>query len=161
MVLVSRDQYGNIRQAISAEQIGEAAKILNRLGIRHGLQSGEIWSTGEFGTSIGHNGFDFFSRGLLPTEVDWSVKEIGTRVVGKVIMANKNNRGAFILPEDEIYLLFVTFANVTGAGDMPKQGDRVEIEYAPHEVGDKCATATGRDNQMRMGHKVVILLKRV
>ena len=35
--LVARDQYGNTRQAVSAAQIAEARRILNRLGISHKL----------------------------------------------------------------------------------------------------------------------------
>ena len=35
--LVSRDRYGNTRQAVSDSQVAEARKILNSLGIRHNL----------------------------------------------------------------------------------------------------------------------------
>lgn len=156
--LVSRDQYGNTRQAISDEQISEAGAILNGLGIRHALQAGEIW-VDDF--TIGQGTLDGFSKNLLPTEVDWSVKEFGTRVVGKVMIVNEKNRGAYILPNDGNYLLFVTIANLSRAEEMPKQGDRVEIEYVRYEKGDKCAITSASDHKMQMGHKVLLLRKGV
>jgi hypothetical protein len=95
-----------------------------------------------------------------PNKVDWSSKALGTRVVGKVVETNNKNRGAYIWPDMGSYLLFVTFSNAAGAEDMPKPGERVEIEYVASEVGDKLATVTGPDNKSYYGHKVVIVGKR-
>jgi len=95
-----------------------------------------------------------------PNKVDWSSKEIGTKVFGKVIEVNNNNRGAYVWPDKEKHLVFVTFSNVSEIENMPKLGDQVEIEYASCEVGDKLATVTGPGNKIYTSQKVVIVSKK-
>jgi len=77
----------------------------------------------------------------------------------KVVEVNNENRGAYVWPDKGDYLLFVTFADASGAEDMPKPGERVDIEYVPCEVGDMLATVTGADNKIYCGQKVVRKIK--
>jgi len=92
--------------------------------------------------------------------VDWSPTKIGTRVVGIVVEANSENRGAYILPINGSKALFVTIANVARPEDMPKPGERVEIEYVACAVGDELAIVTGPDKQQYAGEKVILIKRK-
>jgi CspA family cold shock protein len=101
------------------------------------------------------------SQQSQPNKVDWSwsSKAFGVKIPVKVIETNYKIRGAYVWPDKGNYLLFVTFSNVSDEKDMPKPGERVEIEHVPSEVGDTLATVKGPNSTNYIGHKVAIVGK--